>query len=50
MERALIPAKCSKSNDNAYSKAYVRAKRWNIRGYKNNIFLHSKQSSNEEIY
>nr|WP_320039301.1 hypothetical protein [uncultured Bacteroides sp.] len=50
MEIALIPVKCSKSNDKAYSKAYVRAKRWNISGYKNNIFLHSRWNSSEEIY
>jgi len=47
---ALMPVKSSKSNDRTNSRTHVRAKRWIIGGYKNNIFLHSRWNSSEEIY
>jgi hypothetical protein len=47
---ALMPVKSSKSNDSAYDSAHVRAKYWIIGSYKNNIFLHSRRNSSEEIY
>jgi len=42
--------KCYLHNNRINNRIYTDAKLWYIDGYKNNIFLHCRISSNEEIY